>query len=169
MGIRQFIDKMSLNWISLQNVLKLFFTKYIMAIKSTIKPPKELTEVGEKSLFKEIIGAYSAEFFNKADIPLIVKYVQLSMSATRCYAEVLRNGEVIRLKNGDLITSPYLKTYTGLCSSMANIAQKLRIAPSARMRQEVPGGSAGKAKASKDYRPADTMGHNTNWKDQQRE
>ena len=137
-----------------------------MPIKSTIKPPKELTQVGEKTLFKEIIATYSSDFFNKGDIPLIVKYVQLSMSATRCYATVLLDGEVIYNTKGELVPSPYLKTYTSICSTMANIAQKLRIAPSARLRQEDPGSSVNKAKGSKDYRPDSA---NTSWRDQQRD
>ena len=164
-----FIDKMSPNRYSLINANNVPILKYTMVIKSTIKPPKELKQVGEKALFRGIVGTYSSDFFNTADIPMLVQYVQLKLSADRCYAIVLADGEVIYNTKGELVPSPYLKAYTGLCSTMANLSQKLRIAPSSRMRQESPGGSAGKAKNSKDYKPDNASAHNTSWKDQQRE
>lgn len=131
--------------------------------KTTIKVPKQLREVSEKTLFKEIVGAYSADFFNAGDMPMLIQYVQLKTSADRCYEYVLADGEVIYNKAGNLITSPHLKTYTTICSTMATLAQKLRIAPSSRMRQEVPGGSSGKAAKSRDYNPS------SGWRELQRD
>ncbi len=131
------------------------------AIETRLKPPTELKSVTEKKVFNEIVGAYSGDFFNIGDMPLLINYVRIKMSADRLYKEVHKTGEVVYDKNGNQVPSPFFKAYNTACGTMATLSQKLRLAPSARMRQEAPGSSAKKSTSNRDYRPA------SNWRDHQ--
>jgi len=123
------------------------------SIESRLKPPPELKSVAEKKLFSNIISAYSGDFFNVGDLPLLINYVRIKMSADRLYKEVHKTGEVVYDKNGNQTPSPFFKAYNTACGTMATLSQKLRLAPSARMRQEAPVSSSKKATASRDWRP----------------
>ena len=131
------------------------------SIETRLKPPKELKSVAEKTVFVDIISAYSGDFFNIGDLPLLVNYVRLKMSADRLYKEVHKTGEVVYDKNGNQVPSPFFKAYNTACSTMAVLSQKLRLAPSARMRQEAPGSSSKKSTANRDWSPGG------DWRDHQ--
>jgi len=139
--------------------------KIIMAkktsLESRLKAPTELKSVAEKKIFDAIVGAYSGDFFNIGDLPLLVNYVRIKMSADRLYKEVHRTGEVVFDKNGNQVPSPFFKAYNTACGTMATLSQKLRLAPSARMRQEAPGASAGKSRSNRDWNPG------SDWRDHQ--
>ena len=122
-------------------------------IETRLKPPSELKSVAQKRVFNEIVEAYAGDFFNTGDLPLLLNYVRLKLSTDRLYKEVVKRGEVIYDKNSNLVPSPFFRAYNTGCTTMAALAQKLRIAPSARMRQEAPGQSAKRATGGRDYQP----------------
>ena len=135
-----------------------------MAVPKKLRPPSVLKSPSEKRLFNQIVNTYSTGHFNEADKSMITQYVQLKMAADRCHVKILSLGEVIENTKGELVPSPYIKTFASLCATMGTLSQKLRISPSSRMRQEQPSGSAGKAQNNKDYNPSSASG----WKSNQR-
>lgn len=138
--------------IALGAILKIIMTQKT-SLESRLKPPTELKSVAEKKIFNALVGAYSGDFFNIADMPLLVNYVRIKMSADRLYKEVYKTGEVVFDKNGNQVPSPFFKAYNTACGTMAVLSQKLRLAPSARMRQEQPGSSSKKKRGNKDFEP----------------
>ena len=124
-----------------------------MPLKSKLKPPSELKLACEKQIWKTIVGAYSGDFFNEGDIPLLVNYVRLKTTADRLYGEYSKTGEIVKVKGIEMISTHY-KLYMSTVNSLAGLAQKLRIAPSARMRQEAPGSSAKRSSSNRDFNPA---------------
>ena len=132
-----------------------------MSLESKLNPPPELKLAAEKKIWITIIGAYSGDFFNKGDIPLLVNYVRLKMTADRLHKAYAKTGEIIK-KNGHEMVSPHYKLFMTTADKMGTLAQKLRIAPSARMRQEAPGQSAKKSSANRDFNPAGDWRANKN-------
>ena len=130
------------------------------SIESKLKPPSELKVASEKRIFKSIINAYSGDFFNEGDIPMLVNYVRLKSAADKCHTEYSTNGEIITI-NGTQTINPYYNLFMKTVERMNSVAQKLRIAPSARMRQEAPRSSATKARSGSSFNPA------ADWRDHQ--
>lgn len=124
-----------------------------ISLETRLKPPSELKSVTEKRVFEGIVTAYSGDFFNVGDYPLLINYVRSKLSADRLYKEVLARGEVVYDKHDNEVPSAYFKAYNTVCGTLATLSQKLRLAPSARMRQEAPGFSSKKSTSSRDWNP----------------
>ena len=122
-------------------------------MESKLKPPLELKLAQEKKVWKIIVGAYSGDFFNEGDIPLLVNYVRLKVTSDRLHKEYAKTGEIVKVKGIEMISTHY-KLFMATSDKMGTLAQKLRIAPSARMRQEAPGTSSKKSAANRDFNPA---------------
>ncbi len=130
-----------------------------MPLQSKLKPPLELKLVCEKKVWNTIINAYSGDFFNKGDIPLLVNYVRLKTTADRLHKKYSRTGEIVNVEGEDVV-SIHFKLFITTTNAMAGLAQKLRIAPSSRMRQESPTQSAKKSTTSQTWDPdADWESH----------
>ena len=132
-------------------------------IEQRLAPPAELKLAAEKAAWKRIVNAYSGDFFNEGDIPLLVSYVRLQMAADRLHKEYTTSGEVVRDSKGDLVMSMHYRAFMSTAEKLGGLAQKLRIAPSARMRQEAPKQSASNATGGRSWSPG------SDWRDHQQQ
>ena len=124
-----------------------------MPLESKLKPPSELKLALEKKIWNTIVGAYSGDFFNEGDIPLLVNYVRLKGTSDGLHKKCAQTGEIVKIKGVEVVSTHY-KLFRTTTEKMGSLAQKLRIAPSSRMRQEAPGSSAKKSSANRDFNPA---------------
>lgn len=115
--------------------------------------PKELKLKVEKLLWANIIGSYGADYFNQGDVPLLVSYVRMTVLSDKYYKLLGKLGDYIEDSNGRLSPSPYFKMLRDANTTQMACAQKLRIAPSGRVRPEQVKQSNRRAKEGRVFDP----------------
>lgn len=105
-----------------------------------IAPPEHLTpeQAGE---WRAIVDSLAADFFRPGDVPLLAAYCIAASFYKRAAADIEARGMSLEDSRGREYVNPSHQLLTSQAASMAQMAQKLRLCPSAR----VQGKAAAKA------------------------
>lgn len=102
-----------------------------------LQAPEHLTEA-QATEWKSIVDSLPADYFRPGDVPLLAAFCTASAFYKEAQAHMAEHGMVITDDHGRMRANPASQILTTQASSMAQMAVKLRLCPSAR-------NSAGKA------------------------
>lgn len=102
-----------------------------------LEAPAHLTEA-QAAEWNEIVNSLPADYFRPGDVPLLAAFCTASAIYKEAQRHMEEHGMVITDEHGRMRANPASQILTAQASSMAQMAVKLRLCPSAR-------NSAGKA------------------------
>lgn len=94
-------------------------------------PPAHLSDA-EASEWREIVNSLPAAYFRPSDVPLLAAYCTASAIYKQARHHVDEKGLVLIDERGRMTANPASQILTNQASSMAQLAVKLRLCPSAR-------------------------------------
>lgn len=97
-----------------------------------IAAPAHLTPEQSEE-WRGIVDSLPADFFRPGDVPLLAAYCVASSFYKRAAADIERRGMVLKDARGREYVNPSHQLLTSQAASMAQMAQKLRLCPSARV------------------------------------
>lgn len=100
-----------------------------------IEPPLHLSE-SQRSEWRAIVDSLPADYFRPGDVPLLSAFCVASALHKQAQAHIEEHGMVLENDRGTMTANPAASILMTQASSMASLAMKLRLCPSARMRQE---------------------------------
>lgn len=107
-----------------------------------IAAPSHLTP--EQSVeWRGIVDSLPSDFFRPGDVPLLAAYCVASSFYKRAAADIESRGMVLTDARGREYVNPAHNLLTSQAASMAQLAQKLRLCPSARVIGKLAGKMAG--------------------------
>lgn len=120
-----------------------------------LQPPAHLTPEQAQE-WVGIVDSLPADYFRPGDVPLLAAYCVASTFYRRAAADIESRGMSLTDDRGREFVNPAHQMLTSQASSMAQMAVKLRLCPSARYTEKAAATKAGtKARAS---RPWDATG-----------
>jgi P27 family predicted phage terminase small subunit len=116
-------------------------------------PPSHLTPDQEQE-WRAIVDSLPADYFRPGDVPLLAAYCVASTFYKRAASEMETRGLIMTDDKGREYVNPAHQILTSQASSMAQLAIKLRLCPSARYSEKAAATKAGDA--AKPSRPWET-------------
>jgi P27 family predicted phage terminase small subunit len=116
-------------------------------------PPSHLTTDQEQE-WRAIVNSLPADYFRPGDVPLLAAYCVASTFYKRAASEMEARGLIMTDDKGREYVNPAHQILTSQASSMAQMAIKLRLCPSARYSEKAAATKAGDA--AKPSRPWET-------------
>lgn len=104
--------------------------------------------------WREIVDSLPADYFRPGDIPLLAAFCAASARHKQADALLDQHGLVTANDRGTLVANPAATILQLQASTMANLAVKLRLCPSARYSEKMANTKAGER--SKGARPWET-------------
>lgn len=104
-------------------------------------PPGRLTELQEQ-LWREIVDSHPADFFRPADAPLLTAYCKAFSHYLNADKDIETRGHTLADDKGREYANPSGQLLVSQASAMAQLAVKLRLAPSSRTSHKVAGRAA---------------------------
>ncbi len=80
-----------------------------------------------------IVDSLAADFFRPSDVPLLAAYCVASSLYKRAVEDIAKNGLMLTTNTGRRYVNPAHQLLTAQGASLAQLSQKLRLAPSARV------------------------------------
>jgi P27 family predicted phage terminase small subunit len=99
-------------------------------------PPRELSAEA-LVIWRDLVGAVSADHFTRSDAPLLASYCEASALADRAARELAASGPVIDGK-----ASPWLTVQEKQVRAQVALSQRLRLSPQARFDRLKAGSTA---------------------------
>jgi phage terminase small subunit len=96
------------------------------ARSNRLPPPSDL-DPATAAVWRRLIGSCHPDHFNHSDVELIRAYVEAAVLAQEAYAEMRAHGRII-----DGRPSPWLPLLEKTTRTLAGLAPRLRLGPSAR-------------------------------------
>lgn len=103
----------------------------VPAFGQRLAPHGSLTEM-QRGLWAEIVGSLPADFFRPGDVPLLAAYCKAWSFYLLASAEIEANGVTLEDERGKRYANPAQSMVVTQASAMAQMATKLRLAPSSR-------------------------------------
>ena len=97
-----------------------------------LQPPDGLTEE-QTSEWRKIVESLPADYFRPGDAPLLAAFCVASVFHRRAAEDIERRGMTLVTEKGNEYVNPSHQLLTSQASAMAQLAQKLRLCPSARL------------------------------------
>jgi P27 family predicted phage terminase small subunit len=96
-----------------------------------LEPHPSLTDM-QRGLWAEIVNSLPADFFRPGDVPLLAAYCKAWSFYLLASAEIEANGVTLEDDRGRRYANPAASMVVTQASAMAQMATKLRLAPSSR-------------------------------------
>jgi|SRR5690606_17158381 len=103
----------------------------VSATAQRLEPHHSLTEQ-QRKLWQEIVDSLPADFFRPGDVPLLAAYCKAWSFYLLACAEIEANGVTLQDERGKRFANPAQQMVVTQASAMAQLATKLRLAPSSR-------------------------------------
>lgn len=103
----------------------------VIASHERLPVPEDLQQ-SELALWMAIVNSLPAGYFRPSDLPLLKGFCAAANLHTQALAAVSRDGLLITTPQGRKRANPAVAILAAQTRAMANIAQKLRLCPSAR-------------------------------------
>lgn len=100
-----------------------------------IAAPGHLTQA-QKAEWRAIVDSLPADYFRPGDVPLLSAFCVASALHKEAQSHMEANGMILTDERGKMTANPASSILMMQASSMAQLAMKLRLCPSARMRAE---------------------------------
>ena len=97
-----------------------------------LEPPSGLSEE-QGSEWRKIVESLPADYFRPGDAPLLAAFCVASVFHRRAAADIEARGMTLVSEKGHEYVNPSHQMLTSQASVMAQLAQKLRLCPSARI------------------------------------
>jgi phage terminase small subunit len=96
-----------------------------------LRPPESLGEQ-ERAVFLDLVTSTDPRQFRESDLPLLCRYAELVVLAEQAAGELAADGVVIADSKGTRIISPWFQVHASAVRSLAMVATRLKLSPSAR-------------------------------------
>ena len=103
----------------------------VPAFRQRLEPHSSLTDM-QKGLWAEIVDSLPADFFRPGDVPLLAAYCKAWSFYLLASAEIESQGVTLADDKGRRYANPASSMVVTQASAMAQMATKLRLAPSSR-------------------------------------
>ncbi|GJH22232.1 hypothetical protein CBA19CS22_36840 [Caballeronia novacaledonica] len=89
------------------------------------------------AVFRDVLDSFPAGHFCPADLPMLARYADAAVQAAKLAKLLDEQGAIIEhpVSKRPLV-NPAHAAYVGACNVMTSLASRLRICPSARIRQD---------------------------------
>jgi P27 family predicted phage terminase small subunit len=104
----------------------------VVPMSAARMPPHHSLTEQQAPLWVEIVDSLPADFFRPGDTPLLAAYCKAWSFYLRASAEIEANGVTLEDERGKRYANPASQMVVTQASAMAQMATKLRLAPSSR-------------------------------------